>query len=153
MRKDVDCDAYEENLEQEVGRVAVNDNWVFVLIDMVIFFLIFLMFRKKYSPAPPVFVESKQQSKHYPLTNTIFLLVSSWSAFEDVCAARRQDYRPVRQFLATVLVFGFVSVLMKVAEYYLKFATGITPITNGFYTFHFFAIFFSSLPLLCISRW
>lgn len=140
MRKDVDCDAYDEKLDQEADRVAVNGIWVFVFIDMIIFFLIFFMFMKEYSLVPSVFVESKQQlSKSYPLINTVFLLVSSWAAFEGVCAARRKDYRSAHQFLAAVLIFGFLFVLVKVAEYYVKFSSGITPITNEFYTFYFFA--------------
>jgi nitric oxide reductase NorE protein len=112
--------------------------WTFVFIDMVIFLFLFLVYVTERQRLSATFVESQHTlSPAIGLVNTLALLTSSWLMAEAVHAARRLDHAKIAASLNGALVFGALFVANKLVEYAGKFEAGITPVTNGFFTFYF----------------
>jgi nitric oxide reductase NorE protein len=112
--------------------------WTFVFIDMVIFFLFFGVYVTERHRLPDIFAQSQHQlSPLVGLMSTLALLTSSWAMAEAVHALRAADHRKVARAINWALALGAVFILNKLFEYGDKFGHGITPLTNGFFTFYF----------------
>ena len=117
---------------------GVSGIWTFVFIDMIVFFLMFLVYVSERARLHTLFIASQQQL--HPLIgllSTVFLLASSWSMAEAVAAARKGLRHATQSYLLISLLLAFGFVINKLVEYHDKFDHGITPTTNGFFTFYF----------------
>jgi nitric oxide reductase NorE protein len=112
--------------------------WTFVFIDMVVFFLFFLVYISERLRLPDVFSVSQRQLD--PLTglaSALFLLTSSWCMVEAVHATRRNAERAAALYLNLALLLGAFFAGNKLIEYSDKIAHGLSPVSNGFFTFYF----------------
>jgi len=113
--------------------------WTFVFIDMVIFLLIFFTFMSERMRHLGVYIASQLHlNELFGLANTLILLSSSWMVVEAIKAVRAQAPRKVVFYLWLALLLGLAFSINKLIEYQAKFASGITPVTNPFYSFYFF---------------
>ena len=112
--------------------------WTFVFIDMVIFLLFFLVYVSERLRLPEIFAASQRLLDPFVgLASTVFLLTSSWFMVEAVFAARRNDQRSAALNLNFAFLLGALFVCNKLVEYSNKFAYGLSPVSNGFFTFYF----------------
>jgi nitric oxide reductase NorE protein len=112
--------------------------WTFVFIDMVIFFLFFLVYISERLRLPDIFAESQQLLHPFTgLVSALFLLTSSWCMVEAVNATRRKAERAAALYLNFALLLGALFAGNKLIEYSDKLAHGLTPVSNGFFTFYF----------------
>lgn len=117
---------------------GTNGIWTFVFIDMVIFLFLFLVYVSERNRLTETFLESQHSlSPAIGIISTLALLTSSWCMAEAVHALRRADGQKVALALNGSLVFGALFIANKIFEYSGKLSAGITPVTNGFFTFYF----------------
>jgi nitric oxide reductase NorE protein len=117
---------------------GTNGLWTFVFIDMIVFSLFFFVYLSERLRLPDVFAASQTQlDPRFGLVNALILLTSSLFVAEAVVAARLGKAAVVRTRLTLALVFGTMFGASKLIEYAGKFAAGITPVTNSFYSFYF----------------
>lgn len=116
--------------------------WVFAILDMLIFaemFGIFGWYRADH-------LEAFQAAQHdvvpvFGLAYTLILLSSSWFVILGVSAARRGRLDLADTMVKVGLALGASFVVIKLVEYGLKVASGITPVTNDFFMFFFVMTF------------
>jgi nitric oxide reductase NorE protein len=112
--------------------------WTFVFIDMVVFFLFFLVYISERLRLPDIFAASQRLLDPFTgLASALFLLTSSWCMVEAVNATRLNAERTAALYLNFALLLGALFAGNKLIEYSDKFAHGLTPVSNGFFTFYF----------------
>lgn len=117
---------------------GTNGIWTFVFIDMIVFLMLFVVYLAERHRLHDIFVAAQHQLTPWvALLSTGALLTSSWCMAEAVHAERRNAPAVVRKWLTFALLLGAFFIVNKLVEYGGKFAHGITPTTNGFYTFYF----------------
>jgi len=112
--------------------------WTFVFIDMIAFALFFAVFVSERFRLPEVFTTS--QSALDPmagLVGTLLLICSSWFVAEAVSAVRKGLPGRARISLNIAMLLGLGFAVNKLIEYAYKFEHGLTPVTNGFFSFYF----------------
>jgi nitric oxide reductase NorE protein len=112
--------------------------WTFVFVDMVVFLIFFVVYISERLRLPEIFATSQRLLD--PLTglaSALFLLTSSWCMVEAVHATRALDGKKATQLLTLSLTFGGLFIANKLIEYSDKFAHGLSPVSNGFFTFYF----------------
>jgi nitric oxide reductase NorE protein len=128
---------------------GTNGLWTFVFIDMIVFSLFFFVYLAERLRLPEVFAASQTHlDPKFGLVNALILLTSSLFVAEAVVAARRDQAAIVGTRLTLALVFGAMFGVSKLTEYAGKFAAGITPVTNSFYSFYFLLTFIHFLHVL-----
>jgi nitric oxide reductase NorE protein len=112
--------------------------WTFVFIDMVVFLLLFLVYISERFRLPDIFAASQRLLSPFTgLASALFLLTSSWCMVEAVNATRRNAERAAATYLNFALLLGALFAGNKLIEYSDKFAHGLSPVSNGFFTFYF----------------
>lgn len=112
--------------------------WTFVFIDMIVFSLFFIVYLSERLRLPGVFARSQAHlDPKFGLMNALILLTSSLFMAEAVAATRMGKPVLVKRRLVLTLVCGTAFTVSKLSEYAGKFAGGITPVTNSFYSFYF----------------
>lgn len=123
--------------------------WTFVLIDMIVFALLFLVFVSEKQRLPGIFRTSQGElTPSIGLVSTLLLLTSSWAIARAVHHVRSLAERRASLELNIGIVLGLAFVINKFAEYQDKLTQGITPVTNGFFTFYFLITFFHFLHVI-----
>lgn len=112
--------------------------WIFILADMSLFALFFLVFLWEGRKAPELYATGTS-SLVQPLgfTNTLILLVSSWLVVLAVHAHRRERQDLVVKQLAGALACAVLFLGVKAAEYTHEVQGGHGPATSIFFTFYF----------------
>jgi nitric oxide reductase NorE protein len=112
--------------------------WTFLFIDMIVFSLLFAVYISERIRLPGVFAASQAHlDPKFGLINALILLTSSLFVAEAVAATRLGKPELVRTRLILALACGAMFAASKLTEYSGKFAAGITPVTNSFYSFYF----------------
>jgi nitric oxide reductase NorE protein len=125
-------------LNQEAHLPGEFSMWVFVLGDMVIFgvyFIIFMVERKRESG---LFLASQQHlNQNIGLVNTLVMVASSWFVARAVRATRAGDHDGASKLIVGGVLGGVAFILMKVVEWSLEISHGFTLPKNDFFTFYF----------------
>jgi nitric oxide reductase NorE protein len=112
--------------------------WVFVLGDMVIFGVYFIVFMVYRGHEQAVFLASQ---RHLSLTsgavNTLVLLASSRFIAMAVAAAKAGDDRRARRLIYGGGLCGIAFLLVKAHEWYSLVSAGLTVQHNNFYMFYY----------------
>lgn len=112
--------------------------WVFLLGDMTLFSLLFGVIGYYRSKDFGEFATSQALlSQAQGVLNTVLLLTGSLVVALGVQGARRGSDRWARNYLLLGLATGVAFCVVKWFEYSDKFAAGITPTTNDFFTCYF----------------
>jgi nitric oxide reductase NorE protein len=123
------------DLEYHPGTSGI---WTFVFIDMVVFLLLFLVYISERFRLPDLFAASQLLLNPFAgLASALFLLTSSWCMVEAVNASRRNAERAAATYLNFALLLGALFAGNKLIEYADKFTHGVSPVSNGFFTFYF----------------
>lgn len=105
---------------------------------MVVFLLFFLVYISERWRLPDVFAASQRLLDPFTgLASALFLLTSSWCMVEAVNATRRKSERAAATYLNFALLLGALFACNKLIEYSVKLAHGLSPVSNGFFTFYF----------------
>ena len=119
-------------------RPGTSGIWTFVFIDMIVFALLFLVFVSERHRLPQVFETSQTAlDPTVGLLGTLLLVTSSWSVAEAVHAARGGHTVRARLALDFAMLLGLAFAVNKLVEYHGKLSHGLTPVSNGFFTFYF----------------
>jgi len=112
--------------------------WVFVLADMSLFGLFFLVFMWEGRKAPELYAAGTSALvQPLGLVNTIVLLLSSWLVVLAVHAHRAERHALVVRALAGALGCAVVFGVVKAFEYSHEVGRGYGPATDIFFTFYF----------------
>ena len=112
--------------------------WTFVFIDMVVFALLFAVFIGERLRLPDIFSESQTAlDPRVGLLGTLLLICSSWCVAATVEGVRECEPRKARLYLDGAILLGLAFGVNKLIEYHNKLELGITPVTNGYFTFYF----------------
>lgn len=112
--------------------------WTFLFIDMIVFSLFFVVYLSERLRLPEVFAASQARlDPKFGLVNALILLTSSLFVAEAVAAVRLGKVGLARNRLGLALICGLGFSVSKLTEYAGKFAAGISPVTNSFYSFYF----------------
>ncbi len=123
---------------RHVERPGTNGIWMFIFIDMLVFFLFFVVYVSEKIRLPDVFAASQLLlNPLIGLVSALFLLTSSWCMVEAVHATRREADRVAAKYLNFAILLGALFACNKLFEYTEKINHGVTPVTNGFFTFYF----------------
>ena len=111
--------------------------WLFLLGDMVIFGLFFVVFLYYRGQDVSLYFESqKALDLNIGTINTLLLLTSSWFVVTAVRMARK-DISRAGGWIALAFVCGLGFVINKFFEYKAKLQAGITLFTNDFYMYYY----------------
>jgi nitric oxide reductase NorE protein len=112
--------------------------WVFVLGDMVIFAMYFIVYMVERSREPAVFLASQQHlNQNIGLADTLVLLASSWFVARGVLAARAGTREQALRLTVAGGLCGVLFILLKVYEWWSEIHHGHTLASNEFFTFYF----------------
>lgn len=112
--------------------------WAFIIGDMLIFALLFLVFA--YYRAQDVSLFSKSQTtlnQALGAFNTLVMLSSSWFVALAINSARKDLGKLSANFFAMAFACGVSFVVVKYFEYGEKFRAGTNIVTNDFYMYYF----------------
>lgn len=112
--------------------------WAFVIGDMLIFAIFFIVFLY-YGRAEPELFHHGQLSLRLErgLLNTFILLTSSWLVVLGMRAARGVNPRGAAKWFGGTMLLGLCFAGVKVVEYIGKLGVGIGPHTDIFYMLYF----------------
>lgn len=117
------------------GEVGI---WIFILGDMVIFGLFFLVYVYYRGLDIELYRQSQLQlNQHYGALNTLLLLASSWFVVMGIEKARQGLGQKAAPFFASALACGLGFSAVKVVEYGEKLAADITITSNDFFMYYY----------------
>jgi len=112
--------------------------WIFILGDMSIFAVCFLVYILERAKQPELFDSSQATlNQNYGALNTIVLLLSSLFVVLAVHQMRAAQESTARLMLVAAFVCGVTFVVVKAFEYHERILAGQTPATNSFYLLYF----------------
>lgn len=112
--------------------------WIFILGDMVIFGLFFIVFVYNRGLNSDVYLQSQATlNQNYGAINTLFLLASSWFVAMAVNDMRSKVVRLAPLFFTLAMLCGLGFGVVKIIEYQEKISAGITLTTNDFYMYYY----------------
>ncbi len=112
--------------------------WAFIAADCAGFAIFFLVFMTERMKAPLLYDSSALHLDiRLGVVNTLILISSSWLVALAIAAVEQGRLERAGRFLASGLAVATLFALFKIAEYHAKLSAGITPTTNGFYSFYF----------------
>ena len=112
--------------------------WVFVLGDMVIFGVYFIVFMVYRGHEQAVFLASQRHlSLASGVLNTLVLLASSRFVALAVAAAKAGDDRRAGRLIRWGALCGMAFLLVKAHEWYSLVSAGLTVQRNNFYMFYY----------------
>ncbi|RLA41524.1 MAG: cytochrome c oxidase subunit 3 family protein [Gammaproteobacteria bacterium] len=117
------------------GEVGV---WVFILGDMLIFGLFFIVFVYYRGLNVELYAQSQATlNQNYGAINTLFLLASSWFVAMGVDDMRNKTVRLAPVFFPLAMLCGLGFGVVKIIEYSEKISAGITITSNDFYMYYY----------------
>ena len=117
------------------GEIGV---WVFILGDMMMFALLFIVFIYYRGQDVSLFSASQTTlNQAYGAFNTLLMLSSSWFVALAIHSARKNLGTMGARFFVLAFSCGLAFVVVKIFEYGENFRAGITITTNDFYMYYF----------------
>jgi nitric oxide reductase NorE protein len=112
--------------------------WVFVLGDLVIFSVYFVIFMVHRAQEPGLFLQSQQHlDPTVSAVNTLVLLTSSWFIALAVHAARDARYATATRLLYATAGCGLLFIAVKAIEWTEAAGAGHTFASNNFFMFYY----------------
>jgi len=117
------------------GEVGI---WVFVLGDLLMFALIFVLFTYYRAGDPALFAAGQATlNQNYGAINTLLLLSSSWFVVLAIEAAKDRAAAPAANFVALAFLCGGGFVAVKLMEYGEKLRAGLSLTTDDFFMYYY----------------
>jgi len=111
--------------------------WLFILSDLLLFALFFVLFSHDLATDPESFQEVQGTlSRSIGLFNTLLLLTGSWA----VAMGTRVERNPARSagYLSAAALSGVLFLILKAVEYGHLFSAGYSLTDSSFFTWYFF---------------
>ena len=123
--------------------------WIFVLIDMSVFGLLFLVYALTRYDQPALFAKSQQAlDVVLGLVNMVVLLTSSWFVALAVQCARANQNIQTTVMLVLGMLCGLIFAVIKIVEYTTKLNAGISMLTNDFFMYYYILTFIHFMHVL-----
>ena len=112
--------------------------WFFIIADMTMFAIFFLIFTVGRHQAPELYRSSQAHlDVRLGLANTLILMTSGACMAKATIVARTRAAAKTRQYILAALGVGALFGVSKVIEYRAKFEAGIAINTNEFFGYYF----------------
>ena len=112
--------------------------WIFIIGDMLIFSLLFIVFVYYRAQDIQLFTESQRTlNQTYGVLNTLLMLSSSWFVALGINFSRQQLGQWSARLFALAAGCGLCFVVVKVFEYGEKFRVDLTIATNDFFMYYY----------------
>lgn len=112
--------------------------WVFVLGDLLMFALTFVLFIYYRAGDPDLFAAGQATlNQNYGAINTLLLLSSSWFVVLAIHAAKDRAAVPAANFLVLAFLCGGGFGAVKFMEYGEKLRAGLSLTTNDFFMYYY----------------
>lgn len=112
--------------------------WIFIALDCSSFGLFFVVFMVERLQQAALFDQSARQLDAWlGFVNACILITSSWLVAAANQACRGGDIARTRRLLIAAIAIAAGFGVIKCYEYATKIASGITVMSNGFYTFYY----------------
>lgn len=136
-------------LQEQEGPPGDLAIWIFILAEMAVFGVLFVVYAFSRSHQVELFNASQLAlSRPMGAFNTLALITSSYFVVRAVSAIKRGLSQQCTRWLIAGWLMGGLFVVVKLWEYREKFAAGITLDTNDFYMFYFTLTFFHFMHVL-----
>lgn len=123
--------------------------WIFILAELLVFGIFFLAYAFARSRNVELFNASQLLlDRQAGAVNTVVLITSSYFVVRAVAAIKENRVRLCAHWLGAAIALGGVFVVIKLGEFYAKFAAGISLSTNTFYMFYLSLTFFHFMHVL-----
>lgn len=114
------------------------DLWIFIFAELLMFGVFFIAYIFNWMGNVEAYTRSQLTlDRNFGFLNTLFLVVSSWAVATAVNAARRDRIKHVAPLLGMAIFCGVSFVAVKVLEYSIELAAGISILSDDFYMFYF----------------
>lgn len=133
-------------MSEHTAGAAPDDNadasfpsiWTFIAFDCSSFGVLFCVFMSERLREPALYdASARLMDVRLGLANTLILITSSYLVALSAAAARRDELSGLRRLLLAGIVVGASFAALKLAEYEMKIAGGITPQTDAFFGYYF----------------
>ena len=116
--------------------------WVFVALDVLIFGWMFGIYGYHRADSPAAFHSAHEViTPWFGLAYTLLLLTSSWFVVNAIASLKTHDLQFADRSIVWGIRFGVAFAVLKLVEYFVKFAHGYLPVTNEFLMFYFVLTF------------
>lgn len=123
--------------------------WIFIFSEMLAFGVLFVAYAFTRASNVELFNTSQLTlNRTYGTLNTIVLISSSYFVVMAVNAIKQGLAKQCERWLIGAFLLGGVFVGIKVVEFNIKFAEGISMSTNSFYMFYLSLTFFHFMHVL-----
>jgi len=123
--------------------------WIFILAEMSVFGVLFVVFAFDRSLHVELFNSSQATlNRTSGFINTLILLTSSYFVVRAVSKIKKNDSAACAKWLSGGMLLGLLFLCVKSFEYYQEFSKGISMDTNDFYMFYIALTFFHFLHVL-----
>jgi len=134
--------------------------WIFIFAELAVFGLLFIAYA--FTRAGNVELFNASQSlldRHSGAVNTLALITSSYFVVRAVAAIKQNRVAVCARWLFAALGMGALFIVVKSAEFYVKFSEGVGLDTNTFYMFYLSLTFFHymhvwmGMVILAVVAW
>ena len=131
----MNCDQKTVHPKQDLpGDLAI---WIFILAEMLVFGVLFVVFAFTRMNQVAVFNASQQTlSRSAGTLNTLILITSSYFVVRSIAAIKQDKSKQSANWLTGAIVLGGAFVVVKLNEFHEKFLAGVSLDTNDFYMFY-----------------
>lgn len=111
--------------------------WIFILAEMLVFGVLFVVFAFSRTNQLAIFNASQLTlSRTAGTVNTVILITSSYFVVQSISAIKEDKVNQSANWLMGTIVLGSAFVVIKLYEFHEKFMAGVSLDTNDFYMFY-----------------
>jgi len=111
--------------------------WIIIFLELFTFGIALIVLVLNSKESPELFHQSRLTlNTTFGAMNTVFLLVSGFFMATTVHQFKLNNYKKASFYLKLTMLGGFLFLILKGLEYYLKISTGYTFGYNSFFTFY-----------------
>ena len=111
--------------------------WILIFLELITFGVALIVLILNSKENPELFHESRLHlNTTFGAINTVFLLTSGAFMAATVHKFKEQEFKKALNFIRLTMLGGFLFLLLKGTEYYLKIESGHTMGSNSFFTYY-----------------
>jgi len=123
--------------------------WILIFLELITFGIALIILAINSKENPELFHQSRLTlNTTFGALNTVFLLTSGFFMATTVHQFRKNNFSKAAFFLKNTMLGGFLFLILKGVEYYLKINTGYTLGYNSFFTFYWLLTGFHVIHVL-----
>lgn len=112
--------------------------WIFILGDMLVFFLFFCIWSVNHALQPEIFQQGHALvNLQLGLINTLALLTSSLFVALGLAGAKAGKFSSAKRYFYAAMSLGLLFIVIKFFEYREKIVAGVNLLNNDFFMYYF----------------